>query len=169
MGFPIRKSLDHRLLAPSQSLSWPTPSFIGTPRQGIHRLPLLGIVLPFLRTVGVSHQWDVPISSEPHARHDCRAGSRVSHLGSAASPSANRWERAVLWQSLLSSHVIFGWECATPEHQCSGVTSRGTYGAPSPLKRGKKRSRTSGPIRAAPYGQVRQCRSTWKWSTVGAG
>ena len=35
-GFPIRKSLDQRLLAPPQSLSQLTTSFIGSQRQGIH-------------------------------------------------------------------------------------------------------------------------------------
>ena len=76
--------------------------------------------------------------------------------------------RAVLWQSLLSSHVIFGWECATPEQQVlRGLFAGGApVGAPSPLKRDRKRNWTSGPKRAAPHGQARRCRSTWKWSTI---
>ena len=44
-GFPIRKSLDQRLLAPPRSLSQLTTSFIGSQRQGIH--PTLFITWPF--------------------------------------------------------------------------------------------------------------------------
>ena len=44
-GFPIRKSLDQRLLAPPQSLSQLTTSFIGSQRQGIH--PTLFLTWPF--------------------------------------------------------------------------------------------------------------------------
>ena len=38
-GFPIRTSLDQRLLAPPQSVSSPATSFIGSWRQGIHPVP----------------------------------------------------------------------------------------------------------------------------------
>ena len=40
MGFPIRKSTDQRLFAPSRSLSQRTTSFIASYRQGIHQMPL---------------------------------------------------------------------------------------------------------------------------------
>ena len=38
-GFPIRISLDQRLLATPQSVSSPATSFIGSWRQGIHPVP----------------------------------------------------------------------------------------------------------------------------------
>ncbi len=41
LGFPIRKSTDQSLLATPRSISELTPSFIGSWRQGIHRMPLL--------------------------------------------------------------------------------------------------------------------------------
>ena len=40
VGFPIRKSTDQRLFAPSRSLSQRTTSFIASYRQGIHQMPL---------------------------------------------------------------------------------------------------------------------------------
>ena len=40
MGFPIRRSTDQRLFAPSRSLSQRTTSFIASYRQGIHQMPL---------------------------------------------------------------------------------------------------------------------------------
>ena len=40
VGFPIRKSTDRRLFAPSRSLSQRTTSFIASYRQGIHQMPL---------------------------------------------------------------------------------------------------------------------------------
>jgi hypothetical protein len=40
VGFPIRKSTDQRLFAPSRSLSQRTTSFIASQRQGIHQMPL---------------------------------------------------------------------------------------------------------------------------------
>ena len=40
VGFPIRKSRDQRLFAPSPSLSQRTTSFIASYRQGIHQMPL---------------------------------------------------------------------------------------------------------------------------------
>ena len=39
-GFPIRKSTDQRLFAPTRSLSQRTTSFIASYRQGIHQMPL---------------------------------------------------------------------------------------------------------------------------------
>ena len=41
LGFPIRKFTDQNLLAIPRDLSELTPSFIGSWRQGIHRMPLL--------------------------------------------------------------------------------------------------------------------------------
>ena len=38
-GFPIRRSLDQRLLAAPQGISSPATSFIGSWRQGIHPVP----------------------------------------------------------------------------------------------------------------------------------
>ena len=40
MGFPIRRSTDQRLFAPSRSLSQRTTSFLASYRQGIHQMPL---------------------------------------------------------------------------------------------------------------------------------
>ena len=44
MGFPIRKSTDQRLFAPSRSLSQRTTSFIASYRQGIHQMPLSHLI-----------------------------------------------------------------------------------------------------------------------------
>ena len=41
LGFPIRKFTDQYLLAIPRDLSELTPSFFGSWRQGIHRMPLL--------------------------------------------------------------------------------------------------------------------------------
>ena len=41
MGFPIRRSPDHRMLAPSRGLSQLATSFIACQCQGIHRTPLV--------------------------------------------------------------------------------------------------------------------------------
>ena len=40
-GCPIREFPDHRLLAAPRDLSSPATPFVGTERQGIHRLPVL--------------------------------------------------------------------------------------------------------------------------------
>ena len=40
LGFPIRKSPDHSLLAATRSLSQSSTSFIGNIRLGIHLVPL---------------------------------------------------------------------------------------------------------------------------------
>ena len=40
VGFPIRKSADQRLLAPSHGLSQRATSFIASQCQGIHQMPL---------------------------------------------------------------------------------------------------------------------------------
>jgi hypothetical protein len=39
VGFPIRKSTDQRLFAPTRSLSQRTTSFFASYRQGIHQMP----------------------------------------------------------------------------------------------------------------------------------
>lgn len=39
-GFPIRKSADHRVLAPPRSLSQRATSFVASQCQGIHQMPL---------------------------------------------------------------------------------------------------------------------------------
>ena len=44
VGFPIRKSSDQRLFAPSRSLSQRTTSFIASYRQGIHQMPLSHLI-----------------------------------------------------------------------------------------------------------------------------
>jgi hypothetical protein len=44
VGFPIRKSTDQRLFAPTRSLSQRTTSFIASQRQGIHRMPLRHLI-----------------------------------------------------------------------------------------------------------------------------
>ena len=44
VGFPIRRSWDHRLFAPSPSLSQRTTSFIASYRQGIHQMPLSHLI-----------------------------------------------------------------------------------------------------------------------------
>ena len=44
VGFPIRKSWDQRLFAPSPSLSQRTTSFIASYRQGIHQMPLSHLI-----------------------------------------------------------------------------------------------------------------------------
>ena len=45
LGFPIRKSPDHRLLASSRSLSQLTTSFIACFRQGIHTHALSSLTI----------------------------------------------------------------------------------------------------------------------------
>ena len=45
LGFPIRKSPDHRLLASSRSLSQLTTSFIASLRQGIHTHALSSLTI----------------------------------------------------------------------------------------------------------------------------
>ena len=47
VGFPIRKSTDQRLFAPTRSLSQRTTSFIASCRQGIHRM-LLGHLIALI-------------------------------------------------------------------------------------------------------------------------
>lgn len=44
VGFPIRKSSDQRLFAPSRSISQRTTSFIASYRQGIHQMPLSHLI-----------------------------------------------------------------------------------------------------------------------------
>ena len=44
VGFPIRKSSDQRLFAPSRSLSQRTTSFFASYRQGIHQMPLSHLI-----------------------------------------------------------------------------------------------------------------------------
>ena len=44
VGFPIRKSTDQRLFAPSRSLSQRTTSFFASYRQGIHQMPLSHLI-----------------------------------------------------------------------------------------------------------------------------
>ena len=44
VGFPIRKSTDRRLFAPSRSLSQRTTSFFASYRQGIHQMPLSHLI-----------------------------------------------------------------------------------------------------------------------------
>ena len=43
-GFPIRKSMDQRVLAPPHSLSQRATSFIASQCQGIHEMPLLRLI-----------------------------------------------------------------------------------------------------------------------------
>ena len=50
LGFPIRKSSDKRLFAPTRSLSQLITSFIASESQGIHRVPLLTFVRILLVT-----------------------------------------------------------------------------------------------------------------------
>ena len=44
VGFPIRKSTDHRLFAPHRRLSQRTTSFIASYCQGIHQMPLSRLI-----------------------------------------------------------------------------------------------------------------------------
>src|SRR4029078_6190271 len=44
VGFPIRRSTDQRLFAPSRSLSQRTTSFFASYRQGIHQMPLSHLI-----------------------------------------------------------------------------------------------------------------------------
>ncbi len=45
LGFPIRKSADQRLLAPSRGLSQRATSFIASQCQGIHQMPFSRLIL----------------------------------------------------------------------------------------------------------------------------
>ena len=47
MGCPIRKSPDHRLFAPTRSLSQLVTSFIASESQGIHHAPLFTFLIIF--------------------------------------------------------------------------------------------------------------------------
>jgi hypothetical protein len=51
-GFPIRKSTDQRLLAPSRGLSQRATSFIASMCQGIHHMPLLRLIYEIRHTQG---------------------------------------------------------------------------------------------------------------------
>ena len=44
VGFPIRRSTDQRLFAPSRSFSQRTTSFIASYRQGIHQMPFCHLI-----------------------------------------------------------------------------------------------------------------------------
>jgi hypothetical protein len=44
VGFPIRRSTDQRLFAPSRSISQRTTSFFASYRQGIHQMPLSHLI-----------------------------------------------------------------------------------------------------------------------------
>ena len=46
LGFPIRRSTDRRLLAPSRGFSQLSTSFIASRRLGIHRAPLVAFPFP---------------------------------------------------------------------------------------------------------------------------
>ena len=48
-GFPIRKSADQRLFAPTHSLSQRITSFIASQRQGIHQMPLRRLIAPYTK------------------------------------------------------------------------------------------------------------------------
>jgi hypothetical protein len=51
VGFPIRKSAGHRLLAPHRSLSQPITSFIASCRQGIHQMLFSYLTLVYTNDV----------------------------------------------------------------------------------------------------------------------
>ncbi len=44
MGFPIRKSMDQRVLSPPHGLSQSATSFIASYRQGIHQTPFSRLI-----------------------------------------------------------------------------------------------------------------------------
>jgi hypothetical protein len=69
LGFPIRKSPDHRLLASSRSLSQLTTSFIAYFRQGIHTHALSSLTIKSTMNTNVilvrlqlTGRFDVPVS-----------------------------------------------------------------------------------------------------------
>ena len=76
VGFPIRKSWDQRLFAPSPSLSQRTTSFIASYRQGIHQMPLGHLIALICNAHPCSEA--CPCSGEKHFRNN-RTFGRIKH------------------------------------------------------------------------------------------
>ena len=73
VGFPIRRSWDQRLFAPSPSLSQRTTSFIASYRQGIHQMPLGHLIALICNAHPCSTNLHAPERSAlelPHIRSD---------------------------------------------------------------------------------------------------
>ena len=68
VGFPIRKSSDQRLFAPSRSISQRTTSFIASYRQGIHQMPLSHLIA----LISNAHQ-ATEFATIPSAKKECES------------------------------------------------------------------------------------------------
>ena len=71
VGFPIRKSTDQRLFAPSRSLSQRTTSFIASYRQGIHQMPLSHLIALICNAHHTQHA-----NTVPSAKKECQSTTR---------------------------------------------------------------------------------------------
>ena len=69
LGFPIRKSPDHRLLASSRGLSQLTTSFIASLRQGIHTHALSSLTIKSISNTKYSMSFF--IRAAPHPTETC--------------------------------------------------------------------------------------------------
>ena len=85
LGFPIRKSPDHRLLASSRGLSQLTTSFIASLRQGIHTHALSSLTIK-----SISNTKFYPRTTDPSA---CARVYSMSFFLRAASPPATDLRR----------------------------------------------------------------------------
>jgi hypothetical protein len=82
LGFPIRKSPDHRLIASSRGLSQLSTSFIASLRQGIHTHALSSLTIK-----SISNTKFYPRTTDPSA---CARVHSMSFFLRAASPPATR-------------------------------------------------------------------------------
>jgi hypothetical protein len=69
LGFPIRKSPDHRLIASSRGLSQLSTSFIASLRQGIHTHALSSLTIKSISNTKYSMSFFLRAASPPATRH----------------------------------------------------------------------------------------------------
>jgi hypothetical protein len=69
VGFPIRKSSDQRLFAPSRSISQRTTSFIASYRQGIHQMPLSHLIALICNAHHAMALGTIPSAKKECVRH----------------------------------------------------------------------------------------------------
>jgi hypothetical protein len=152
VGCPIRRSEDHRALAPPLGFSQRATSFIASRCQGIHQMPLSCVARAQPRARGQAARRDrmSEVRGQMASRPATRPTPRCSDL---RSPNSDLWDRCASTAPPLLAQRHFAYPCpgpTSPRRAMTGPASRSRLASRCPENKGRRsEDRPSGP--AAPF------------------
>jgi hypothetical protein len=105
VGFPIRKSTDQRLFAPTRSLSQRTTSFFASYRQGIHQMPLGHLIALISNAHRVSSRLS-PLGENGIGRINIRLGAHCTERPEVNQDKPNSRMLACAISSRSSTSIV---------------------------------------------------------------